>query len=74
MEGFTKPVQPILLFFTSPPSRWGDGHIRTKEVEILADGDANKSELGFLQEIKAEAKSAVKALDVLIEDCLKVAK
>ena len=57
----------------------GDGHISTKEVEILravilADGDANKSELAFLQEIKTEAKSAVKALDVLIEDCLKVAK
>jgi hypothetical protein len=57
----------------------GDGHISTKEVEILravilADGDANKSELGFLKEIKAEAKSAVKALDVLIEDCEKVSK
>ncbi|MCK5918429.1 MAG: hypothetical protein KAG34_08380 [Cocleimonas sp.] len=57
----------------------GDGHISTKEVEILrevilADGDANKSELAFLYEIKKEAKSAVKALDVLIEDCEKVAK
>ena len=57
----------------------GDGHISTKEVEILrevilADGSANKSELSFLQEIKKEAKTAVKALDVLIEDCEKVAK
>ncbi len=57
----------------------GDGHIDTKEVAILrkvilADGTANKSELSFLQEIKAEAKTAVKALDVLIEDCEKAAK
>ncbi len=57
----------------------GDGHISTKEVDILrevilADGSANKSELSFLQEIKAEAKTAVQALDVLIEDCEKVAK
>jgi hypothetical protein len=57
----------------------GDGHISTKEVEILrevilADGNANKSELSFLQEIKAEAKTAVKALDVLIADCEKTAK
>ncbi|MCK5726959.1 MAG: hypothetical protein KAH22_09065 [Thiotrichaceae bacterium] len=57
----------------------GDGHISTKEVEILrtvilADGSANKSELGFLQEIKKEAKSAVQALDTLIADCEKVAK
>ncbi|RTZ66205.1 MAG: hypothetical protein DSZ29_03260 [Aquificaceae bacterium] len=57
----------------------GDGHISTKEVEILravilADGSANKSELAFLQEIKKEAKTAVKALDDLIADCEKVAK
>ena len=57
----------------------GDGHISTKEVEILravilADGSANKSELAFLQEIKKEAKSAVQALDALIADCEKVAK
>lgn len=57
----------------------GDGHISTKEVEILrttilADGTANKSELAFLHEIKAEAKSAVKALDALIEECEKAAK
>ena len=57
----------------------GDGHISTKEVDILravilADGSANKSELSFLQEIKKEAKSAVQALDTLIDDCEKVAK
>jgi len=57
----------------------GDGHISTKEVDILrtvilADGSANKSELAFLQEIKKEAKSAVKALDDLIADCEKAAK
>ena len=57
----------------------GDGHISTKEVEILrevilADGSANKSELAFLQEIKTEAKTAVKALDVLIADCEKTVK
>ncbi|MCK5896246.1 MAG: hypothetical protein KAG20_05545 [Cocleimonas sp.] len=57
----------------------GDGHISTKEVEILrevilADGNANKSELAFLQEIKTEAKTAVKALDVLIADCEKTVK
>jgi len=57
----------------------GDGHISTKEVEImrtviLADGSANKSELAFLQEIKEEAKTAVKALDVLIADCEKTVK
>ncbi len=57
----------------------GDGHISIKEVEImraviLADGSANKSELAFLQEIKKEAKTAVKALDELIADCEKVAK
>jgi hypothetical protein len=57
----------------------GDGHISIKEVEImrtviLADGSANKSELAFLQEIKKEAKTAVKALDELIADCEKIAK
>ena len=57
----------------------GDGHISTKEVDILrkailADGTANKSELEFLHEIKEEAKTAVQALDDLIEDCEKVAK
>ena len=57
----------------------GDGHISTKEVDILrkvilADGTANKNELAFLQEIKKEAKSSVQALDDLIADCEKVAK
>ena len=57
----------------------GDGHVSKKEVEvlrkvILADGSANKSELGFLKEIKSEAKSSVQDLDALIEDCEKVAK
>ncbi len=57
----------------------GDGHISNKEVDILrkvilADGTANKNELAFLKEIKMEAKSAVQALDALIEDCEKVAK
>jgi hypothetical protein len=57
----------------------GDGHISTKEVDILrkailADGTANKSELSFLYEIKKEAKSAVQALDTLIDDCEKAAK
>ena len=57
----------------------GDGHISQKEVEvlrkvILADGSANKSELSFLHEVKAEAKTTVQALDALIADCEKVAK
>ncbi|MFZ1342427.1 hypothetical protein [Thiothrix eikelboomii] len=52
----------------------GDGHISTKEVDllrtlVLKDGEVSKSELEFLQEIKAEAKTAVKALDTLIEEC-----
>jgi hypothetical protein len=52
----------------------GDGHISTKEVDLLRelimkDGDVSKSELSFLQEIKAEAKTAVKALDELIAEC-----
>lgn len=54
----------------------GDGHISQKEVGILrqaifADGRISKSELDFLQEIKQEAKTAVKDLDVLIADCEK---
>jgi hypothetical protein len=36
---------------------------------VLKDGEVSKSELEFLQEIKAEAKTAVKALDELIEEC-----
>jgi hypothetical protein len=57
----------------------GDGHISKKKVEILrkvilADNSANKSELDFLKEIKSEAKSSVQELDILIEDCNKVAK
>lgn len=52
----------------------GDGHISQKEVEtlrvqLLADGAVSKSELDFLLEIKAEAKSAVKLLDDLIAEC-----
>lgn len=51
-----------------------DGHVSEKEVatlraEILADGKVSKSELEFLREIKAESKSAVKALDALIKEC-----
>ncbi len=51
-----------------------DGHISEKEVavlrkEILADGAISKSEMDFLLEIKAEAKSAVKLLDELIAEC-----
>lgn len=53
-----------------------DGHITQKEVAILrqtllADGKISKSELDFLKEIKAEAKSAVQLLDELIADCEK---
>jgi len=53
-----------------------DGHVSEKEVsilrtEIFADGKVSKSELDFLKEIKAEAKSAVKSLDALIEECEK---
>lgn len=52
----------------------GDGHISTKEVDllrelILKDGAVSKSELSFLQEIKAEAKTSVKVLDDLIAEC-----
>ncbi|MGV6810397.1 MAG: hypothetical protein ACWA5U_11045 [bacterium] len=54
----------------------GDGHISTKEVEVLRfellkDGKVSKSELDFLKEIKAEAKSSVKVLDDLINECEK---
>jgi len=54
----------------------GDGRIDEKEVSILrkelfADGRIDKSELAFLLEIKAGAKTAVKALDKLIEDAQK---
>ena len=54
----------------------GDGWIDEKEVSILrkelfADGRIDKSELAFLLEIKAGAKTAVKALDKLIEDAQK---
>lgn len=52
----------------------GDGHVSIKEVEllrtlVLKDGDVSKSELDFLKEIKAEAKTAVKVLDDLIAEC-----
>lgn len=55
----------------------GDGHISEKEVAVLrtvllADGKVSKSEMDFLNEIKAEAKTTVRALDALIEDCEKV--
>ncbi len=51
-----------------------DGHVSTKEVAalraaIFADGKVSQSELDFLHEVKAEAKTAVKELDVLIADC-----
>lgn len=51
-----------------------DGHVSEKEVGILrtaimADGKVSKSELAFVKEIKAEAKSAVQALDILIQEC-----
>lgn len=51
-----------------------DGHVSEKEVtileaEIFADGKVSKSELEFLKEIKAEAKTTVKALDELISRC-----
>ncbi|MDD1609853.1 MAG: hypothetical protein LUO95_04395 [Methylococcaceae bacterium] len=52
----------------------GDGHISQKEVEtlrqqLLVDGAVSKSELDFLLEIKAEAKTSVKLLDDLIAEC-----
>jgi hypothetical protein len=51
-----------------------DGHITQKEVdilrkEILADHAVSKSEMDFLLELKAEAKSSVKLLDDLIAEC-----
>jgi hypothetical protein len=51
-----------------------DGHITQKEVDVLrqqllADGAVSKSELDFLLEIKAEAKTSVKLLDDLIAEC-----
>ncbi len=55
----------------------GDGHISQNEVNmlreaILVDGHISKSEIEFLREIKNEAKSSVKLLDELIEDCEKI--
>jgi len=55
-----------------------DGHITQKEVEILreqilVDGAVSKSEMDFLHEIKAEAKTAVNLLDDLIAECAAVA-
>ena len=54
----------------------GDGYIDTKEVAILrkelfADGRIDKSELEFLYELKRKAKTHVKDLDKLIEECEK---
>jgi hypothetical protein len=51
-----------------------DGHITQKEVnilrrELLADKAVSKSEMDFLLELKAEAKSSVKLLDDLIAEC-----
>lgn len=51
-----------------------DGHIQEKEVNILReaifkDNAISQSELDFLKELKSEAKTAVKSLDKLIEDC-----
>lgn len=56
-----------------------DNHISEKEVDILrkalfADGHISKSELDFLIEIKKEAKTSVKSLDALIEECEKAKK
>lgn len=52
----------------------GDGHVSQKEVRmlreaLLADGSISKSELEFIKEIKAEAKTSVQALDELIAEC-----
>ena len=57
----------------------GDGHISQKEVdvlrtELLADDYISQSEMDFLYEIKKEAKSTVKVLDELIEECEKKMK
>jgi hypothetical protein len=51
-----------------------DGHVSEKEVDILraeifADNKVSKSELEFLKEVKADAKTTVKALDILIQEC-----
>ncbi len=54
----------------------GDGRIDTREVDILrkalfADNKINKSELEFINEIRKEAKSSVKAFDELFIDGVK---
>lgn len=54
----------------------GDGHISTKEVEILRtalldDGDVNKSELEFLQEVRQESKTQVHAFNELFIEAVK---
>lgn len=54
----------------------GDGYIDEKEVSILrkelfADGRIDKSELEFLYELKRGAKTHVRSLDKLIEECEK---
>lgn len=54
----------------------GDGHISEKEVgmlrqEFFKDGKISQSELNFLHEIKKDAKTTVKVLDSLIEECEK---
>jgi len=51
-----------------------DGHITQKEVrvlrnEVLADGAVSNSEMDFLLEIKVEAKSSVRLLVELIDEC-----
>ncbi|MBE9562461.1 MAG: hypothetical protein IMF12_06325 [Proteobacteria bacterium] len=53
-----------------------DNHISEREVDILrealfVDNKISRSEIDFLNEIKEEAKTSVKLLDVLIEDCEK---
>ncbi|MDM8569869.1 hypothetical protein QUF50_10250 [Thiotrichales bacterium HSG1] len=53
-----------------------DKHISEREVNILRDSlfvddHISKSEIDFLYEIKKEAKSSVKLLDNLIDDCEK---
>jgi hypothetical protein len=54
----------------------GDGRIDTREVNILrdslfADGSINKSELEFLQEIRLECKTSVKAFSDLFIEAVK---
>lgn len=56
-----------------------EGHVSEKEVNllrehILADAQTSNSEIQFLQEIKAEAKTSVKILDNLIEECRSLIK